>query len=73
MLFVAPRSAWTMLDDWGHTLGLKGSGSNSIVFDGGRIPEYFALPDTQMLARRQHAAARPASACTATRCTSAAR
>ena len=49
MLFVAPRSEWTMLDDWGHTLGLKGSGSNSIVFDGGRIPEYFALPDTQML------------------------
>ncbi len=49
MLFVAPRSAWTMLDDWGHTLGLKGSGSNSIVFDAGRIPEYFALPDTQML------------------------
>jgi 3-hydroxy-9,10-secoandrosta-1,3,5(10)-triene-9,17-dione monooxygenase len=49
MLFVAPRSAWTMLDDWGHTLGLKGSGSNSIAFDGGRIPEYFALPDTQML------------------------
>ena len=49
MLFVAPRSAWTMLDDWGHTLGLKGSGSNSLVFDGGRIPEYFALTDTQML------------------------
>ena len=49
MLFVAPRSEWTMLDDWGHTLGLKGSGSNSLVFDGGRIPEYFALPDTQML------------------------
>ena len=49
MLFVAPRSEWTMLDDWGHTLGLKGSGSNSLVFDGGRIPDYFALPDTQML------------------------
>ena len=49
MLFVAPRSEWTMLDDWGHTLGLKGSGSNSIVLDGGRIPEYFALPNTQML------------------------
>ena len=63
MLFVAPRSEWTMLDDWGHTLGLKGSGSNSIVFDGGRIPEYFALPDTQMLARRQLGRhARPAPA-----------
>jgi 3-hydroxy-9,10-secoandrosta-1,3,5(10)-triene-9,17-dione monooxygenase len=49
MLFVAPRSEWTMLDDWGHTLGLKGSGSNSIVVDGGRIPEYYALADTVML------------------------
>jgi 3-hydroxy-9,10-secoandrosta-1,3,5(10)-triene-9,17-dione monooxygenase len=49
MLFVAPRSEWTMLDDWGHTLGLKGSGSNSIVFDRGRIPEYFSLPDARML------------------------
>jgi 3-hydroxy-9,10-secoandrosta-1,3,5(10)-triene-9,17-dione monooxygenase len=49
MLFVAPRSEWTMLDDWGHTLGLKGSGSNSIVFEDGRIPEYYALEDTLML------------------------
>jgi 3-hydroxy-9,10-secoandrosta-1,3,5(10)-triene-9,17-dione monooxygenase len=49
MLFVAPRSEWTMLDDWGHTLGLKGSGSNSIVFEDGRIPEYYALENTVML------------------------
>ena len=35
LLFVAPRSEWTMLDDWGHLLGLKGSGSHSIVFDHG--------------------------------------
>jgi 3-hydroxy-9,10-secoandrosta-1,3,5(10)-triene-9,17-dione monooxygenase len=49
MLFVAPRGEWTMLDDWGHTLGLKGSGSNSIVFEDGRIPEYYALEDTVML------------------------
>jgi 3-hydroxy-9,10-secoandrosta-1,3,5(10)-triene-9,17-dione monooxygenase len=49
MLFVAPRNEWTMLDDWGHTLGLKGSGSNSIVFEDGRIPEYYALPNTSML------------------------
>src|SRR5262245_4087040 len=30
LLFVAPRSTWTMLDDWGDSLGLKGSGSHSI-------------------------------------------
>src|SRR5690606_2948011 len=31
--FVVPRSAWKRLDDWGVSLGLKGSGSHSIVFE----------------------------------------
>jgi 3-hydroxy-9,10-secoandrosta-1,3,5(10)-triene-9,17-dione monooxygenase len=43
LLFVAPRGTWTMLDDWGDTLGLKGSGSHSVRFDGARIPAHFAL------------------------------
>src|SRR5436305_5487356 len=38
LLFVAPRSEWEMLDDWGDMLGLKGSGSHSIRFDHSRIP-----------------------------------
>ncbi len=38
LLFVAPRSAWTMLDDWGATLGLKGSGSRSVRFDDAHLP-----------------------------------
>lgn len=38
LLFVAPRSEWEMLDDWGDMLGLKGSGSHSIRFPGSRIP-----------------------------------
>jgi 3-hydroxy-9,10-secoandrosta-1,3,5(10)-triene-9,17-dione monooxygenase len=38
LLFVAPRSEWEMLDDWGDMLGLKGSGSHSIRFPGTRIP-----------------------------------
>jgi alkylation response protein AidB-like acyl-CoA dehydrogenase len=38
LLFVAPRSQWQMLDDWGDMLGLKGSGSHSIRFEGARIP-----------------------------------
>ena len=29
LLFIAPRESWTMLDDWGDTLGLKGSGSTA--------------------------------------------
>jgi 3-hydroxy-9,10-secoandrosta-1,3,5(10)-triene-9,17-dione monooxygenase len=49
MLFVAPRSQWTLLDDWGGTLGLKGSGSNSIVIDHAELPAGFALPNTMML------------------------
>jgi len=49
LLFVAPRSEWKMLDDWGNLLGLKGSGSHSIVFEGGRIPSHWALEDTFMI------------------------
>ena len=49
LLFVAPRSEWTMLDDWGDLLGLKGSGSHTIVFEGGRIPAHWALENTFMV------------------------
>jgi 3-hydroxy-9,10-secoandrosta-1,3,5(10)-triene-9,17-dione monooxygenase len=49
LLFVAPRSEWSMLDDWGHLLGLKGSGSQSILFEGGRIPAHWALEDRLMV------------------------
>ena len=37
-LFVVPRSEWTIVDDWGDTLGLRGSGSNSVNLDGARDP-----------------------------------
>ncbi|AYV33081.1 Flavin-dependent monooxygenase, oxygenase subunit HsaA (plasmid) [Streptomyces sp. ADI95-16] len=43
LLFIAPRSEWTLVDDWGRQLGLKGSGSHSITFEGGRIPAHFAF------------------------------
>jgi 3-hydroxy-9,10-secoandrosta-1,3,5(10)-triene-9,17-dione monooxygenase len=49
LLFVAPRDQWTMLDDWGHLLGLKGSGSQSIAFDHTRIPGHWALENTFMI------------------------
>ncbi len=40
VLAVIPRSDWTMLDDWGDmVLGLRGSGSNSIVVDDAFVPE----------------------------------
>ena len=49
LLFVAPRSEFTVLDDWGALLGLKGSGSQSIVFEGGQIPEHWAIEDALMV------------------------
>jgi 3-hydroxy-9,10-secoandrosta-1,3,5(10)-triene-9,17-dione monooxygenase len=48
-LFVAPRDAFTMLDDWGHTLGLNGTGSNSIRFDDAHIPAHALLEDVNMI------------------------
>jgi 3-hydroxy-9,10-secoandrosta-1,3,5(10)-triene-9,17-dione monooxygenase len=43
LLFVVPRDQWTMLDDWGDTLGLKGSGSHSIRMEGARVPKRYVL------------------------------
>jgi 3-hydroxy-9,10-secoandrosta-1,3,5(10)-triene-9,17-dione monooxygenase len=34
-----PRAQWTMLDDWGAILGMRGSGSNSIVVEGAKLPK----------------------------------
>jgi 3-hydroxy-9,10-secoandrosta-1,3,5(10)-triene-9,17-dione monooxygenase len=44
LMFIAPRSQWRQLDDWGAQLGLKGSGSHSITIDHARIPGHLALP-----------------------------
>ncbi|MBY6685677.1 acyl-CoA dehydrogenase family protein [Rhodococcus sp. BP-149] len=48
-VFIAPREAWTQLDDWGWTLGLRGSGSNGVRFDGAVIPHDHVLLDTFFL------------------------
>jgi 3-hydroxy-9,10-secoandrosta-1,3,5(10)-triene-9,17-dione monooxygenase len=48
ILFVAPRSAFTVLDDWGALTGLIGSGSNSIVFDKAVVPAHWVLEQTHM-------------------------
>jgi 3-hydroxy-9,10-secoandrosta-1,3,5(10)-triene-9,17-dione monooxygenase len=49
LLFIAPRDEWTMLDDWGDQLGLRGSGSHSIVFQDGRVPDHYVLERTTMM------------------------
>jgi 3-hydroxy-9,10-secoandrosta-1,3,5(10)-triene-9,17-dione monooxygenase len=43
MMFIVPRSQWRRLDDWGSQLGLKGSGSHSIVIENGHIPAHYTL------------------------------
>ena len=48
LLFVAPRSEWTMLDDWGDALGMKGSGSHSVRLHG-QVPAHFVLEDTWLV------------------------
>src|SRR5204863_9325347 len=49
VLFVAPKGTWHRLDDWGDLLGLKGSGSHSIVFEHGRIPDYYVIQNRSMI------------------------
>ena len=49
MLFVAPRSAYEIQNDWGHTLGLKGSGSNTIVFKDSFLPADHVLEGTMQV------------------------
>jgi 3-hydroxy-9,10-secoandrosta-1,3,5(10)-triene-9,17-dione monooxygenase len=49
LLFVAPRSEFTILDDWGRLMGLKGSASNTITFDRGQIPAHWAIEDALMV------------------------
>jgi 3-hydroxy-9,10-secoandrosta-1,3,5(10)-triene-9,17-dione monooxygenase len=41
---LVPRSQWKMLDDWGAILGMRGSGSNSIVIEGARVPKSHVIP-----------------------------
>ncbi|HYH29582.1 MAG TPA: acyl-CoA dehydrogenase family protein [Pseudonocardia sp.] len=49
LLYVAPRSEWTMLDDWGDSLGLRGSGSHSIRLADARVPAEFVVENTSMV------------------------
>ena len=38
-----PRAQWKMLDDWGAILGMRGSGSNSILVEGARLPKNYVI------------------------------
>ena len=49
LLFVAPRDRWTRLDDWGQTLGLKGSGSHSIRMQAAPLPAHYVLENAWLV------------------------
>src|SRR3954447_22951242 len=48
-LIVVPRDGYEVLDDWGELIGLKGSGSNSVVIDDVFIPAGHAVPVDQLM------------------------
>lgn len=48
-IFLAPRSQWEMLNDWGAQLGLKGTGSHSIKLDEAVIPARYILPNASIM------------------------
>ena len=43
-LVIVPRGSYEVLDDWGELIGLKGSGSNSVVVDDAFVPEHHTAP-----------------------------
>lgn len=44
MLFVVSRDQWQRQDDWGNQLGLKGSGSHTLVIENAHVPDHHVLP-----------------------------
>ncbi|MHA6969334.1 acyl-CoA dehydrogenase family protein (plasmid) [Glutamicibacter bergerei] len=48
-MFLAPRDQFERLDDWGDTLGLKGTGSHSIRFTDSFIPDEYLIEDLNMV------------------------
>lgn len=43
LLFVATADQYEILDDWGRLMGLRGTGSNTISFDGAVVPPHRTL------------------------------
>ncbi len=46
--YIAPADAYEILDDWGTTLGLNSSGSNSIKFVDAFLPARYVIEDADM-------------------------
>jgi 3-hydroxy-9,10-secoandrosta-1,3,5(10)-triene-9,17-dione monooxygenase len=50
VVVVVPRKDFRVLDNWGDLIGLKGSGSHSIVVEDALTPEHWAVPLEEFLA-----------------------
>ena len=50
VVFVVPRERFQVLDNWGDLIGLKGSGSHSIVVEETVIPAQHVIPIEEFLA-----------------------
>ena len=48
LLVVVPRADYEVLDDWGDLIGLKGSGSNSVVIDDVFVPAHHTATGPQL-------------------------
>jgi 3-hydroxy-9,10-secoandrosta-1,3,5(10)-triene-9,17-dione monooxygenase len=48
LVIIVPREQFRMLDNWGDLIGLKGSGSHSVVVEETVIPAHHAVPYTDM-------------------------
>ena len=48
-LVVLPREKYEVLEDWGDLIGLKGSGSNSVVVDNAFAPAHHTVPIDQLM------------------------
>jgi 3-hydroxy-9,10-secoandrosta-1,3,5(10)-triene-9,17-dione monooxygenase len=49
LVVAVPRESFRMLDNWGDLIGLKGSGSNSVVVDDVVVPDHQAITLEQWL------------------------
>ena len=48
LLVIIPAGEFRRLDNWGDLIGLKGSGSHSVVVDGTFVPEHLVIPLGEM-------------------------
>ena len=44
IVVIVPRENYEVLEDWGELIGLKGSGSNSVVIDNAFVPSHHTAP-----------------------------